>query len=106
MHLPALAFEERPFALQLVGRGGRPMIFGLLTGFALGWPEVALPDHGRPDRACSAASWAASSTAAGEDGFIRGLLGGLVYGSFILLGPQDRRHRGRRPSYPTRRWAS
>ena len=39
MHLPP-AFEERPFALQLVGLVVVPVIFGLLTGFALGWSEV------------------------------------------------------------------
>ena len=39
MALPP-AFDERPFALQLVGMVVVPVIFGLLTGFALGWSEV------------------------------------------------------------------
>ena len=33
-------FEERPPAVQLVGGIVVPVVFGLLTGFALGWNEV------------------------------------------------------------------
>jgi hypothetical protein len=62
-----------------------PVLFGLLTGFALSWNEVGYTllvgqvgilggllagmEHDTPD-----------------EGFVRGLIGGLVYSSFILLG--------------------
>jgi hypothetical protein len=84
MHLPPL-FEDRPFALQLLGMIIVPMIFGLLTGFALGWSEVLYLIMIGPIGIIGGflggiehRGW--------EDGFVRGLLGGLVYGSFILLG--------------------
>jgi hypothetical protein len=35
MKLPPL-FEDRPFALQLLGAIVVPVIFGIITGFALG----------------------------------------------------------------------
>lgn len=83
MHLPPLLLE-RPFALQLVIAILVPLIFGLITGFALGWNEIAY--------------WVLSALGvlggigAGfehrgtESGVARGILGGLLFGSFILLG--------------------
>ena len=40
MKLPPV-FDERPFALQLIGLVVVPAVFGLLSGFALGWSEVS-----------------------------------------------------------------
>jgi len=34
-------FEDRPAGLQIVGGIIVPMAFGLVTGFALAWGEVA-----------------------------------------------------------------
>ena len=39
MKLPQF-FDERPFALQVAGGIVVPMVFGLITGFALGWNEI------------------------------------------------------------------
>jgi hypothetical protein len=84
MPLPP-AFEERPFALQLAGMVIVPAVFGLLSGFALGWSEVLYLIMVGPIGIIGGflggiehRGW--------EDGFVRGLLGGLVFGSFILLG--------------------
>jgi hypothetical protein len=84
MALPP-AFDDRPPAAQLIGGIVVPMVFGLLCGFVLGWSEVLYlimvgpigiaggfvggMEHRNP-----------------EDGVARGLIGGLVFGSFILLG--------------------
>ena len=84
VHLPP-AFEERPFVLQLVGLVVVPVIFGLLTGFALGWSEVVYLIMVGPI-ALLGGFLGGIEHRGGEDGFVRGLAGGLVYGSFILLG--------------------
>jgi len=84
MHLPP-AFEDRPFWLQLVGLVVVPMIFGILSGFALGWSEVLYLIMVGPI-ALIGGFLGGIEHRGFEDGFVRGLLGGLVYGSFILLG--------------------
>ena len=84
MHFPP-AFEDRPFALQLVGLVVVPMIFGVLTGFALGWSEIVYLIMVGPIGLLGGFAGGIEHRSA-EDGFIRGLVGGLVYGSFILLG--------------------
>jgi hypothetical protein len=84
MHLPP-AFEDRPFWLQLVGLVVVPMIFGVLSGFALGWSEVLYLVMVGPI-ALIGGFLGGIEHRGFEDGFVRGLLGGLVYGSFILLG--------------------
>ncbi len=84
MHLPPV-FEERPFALQLLGLVVIPVIFGLLTGFALGWSEVVYLIMVGPI-ALLGGFLGGIEHRGWEDGFVRGLVGGLVYGSFILLG--------------------
>ena len=84
MHLPPL-FEDRPFWLQLLGLVVVPLIFGVLSGFALGWSEVLYLIMVGPI-ALIGGFLGGIEHRGFEDGFIRGLLGGLVYGSFILLG--------------------
>ena len=84
MHLPP-AFEDRPFWLQLLGMVIVPLIFGLLSGFALGWSEVLYLIMVGPI-ALLGGFLGGIEHRGFEDGFVRGLLGGLVYGSFILLG--------------------
>jgi hypothetical protein len=79
------AFEDRPFALQLVGLVLVPMIFGVLTGFALGWSEVVYLIMVGPIALLGGFVGGIEHRTA-EEGFVRGLAGGLVYGSFILLG--------------------
>ena len=84
MHLPPL-FEDRPFVLQLIGVVIVPMIFGLFCGFALGWHEVLYLVLVGPI-ALLGGFLGGIEHSGWEDGFVRGLLGGLVFGSFILLG--------------------
>ena len=84
MKLPPV-FDERPFALQLIGLVVVPMVFGLLSGFALGWSEVLYLIMVGPIGIIG--GFLAGVEHRGfEDGFVRGLVGGLVFGSFILLG--------------------
>ena len=73
MKLPQ-PFDERPFALQVAGGIVVPMMFGLLTGFALGWNEIVYY------------IMAGIEHRAADEGALRGAIGGLVFGSFILLG--------------------
>jgi hypothetical protein len=84
MPLPP-AFEERPAAVQLIGGILVPVVFGLLTGFALGWSELLYLIMVGPIGIVGGflggiehRTW--------EEGAVRGLIGGLVFGSFILLG--------------------
>ena len=82
MHQPLLL--TRPFGAQLVLAVIVPAVFGLLTGFVLGVSEIgylvlsllgvlggigAGYDHDGAD-----------------EGFVRGILGGLLFGVFILVG--------------------
>ena len=84
MNLPPL-FEDRPFGLQLTGMIIIPMVFGLVCGFVVGWSEVLYLILVGPV-AIIGGFLAGIEHRGWEDGFIRGLLGGLVFGSFILLG--------------------
>ena len=84
MKLPPV-FDERPFALQLIGLVVDPAVFGLLSGFALGWSEVVYLIMVGPIGIIGGFLGGIEHRGF-EDGFIRGLVGGLVFGSFILLG--------------------
>ncbi len=84
MPLPPV-FHERPFAVQVIGVVVVPMLFGLLTGFALGWSEVLYLILAGPIGILGGFVGGVEHRGF-EDGFVRGLLGGLVFGSFILLG--------------------
>jgi hypothetical protein len=84
MKLPPL-FEDRPFALQLLGAIVVPVIFGIVTGFALGWNGVVYWILVGPLAIIGGFLGGMEHNGA-DEGFVRGLLGGLVYGSFVLIG--------------------
>jgi hypothetical protein len=84
MPLPP-AFEERGAVEQIVGAIVVTMIFGLVTGLALGWNEIVYYVLVGPI-AILGGFVAGMEHRGSEEGFVRGAIGGLVYGSFILLG--------------------
>jgi hypothetical protein len=84
MPLPP-AFDERPPALQIVGGVVVPAVFGLLTGFVLGWSEVIYLIMVGPI-AIVGGFLGGIEHRATDEGVVRGLIGGLIFGSFILLG--------------------
>jgi hypothetical protein len=78
-------FEDRPVALQIAGGIALPMVFGLVTGFALAWNEVVYLILVGPV-AILGGLLAGTEHRGADQGFVRGLIGGLVFSSFILLG--------------------
>jgi hypothetical protein len=84
MSLPP-AFDERPPILQIVGGVVVPAVFGLLTGFVLGWSEVLYLIMAGPI-GIGGGFVAGIEHRAADEGVVRGIIGGLVFGSFILLG--------------------
>jgi hypothetical protein len=78
-------FEDRPVAVQIVGGIVVPMLFGLVTGFALAWNEVVYLILVGPV-AIAGGLLAGTEHSGADQGFMRGLIGGLVFSSFILLG--------------------
>ena len=84
MKLPQ-PFDERPFALQVAGGIVVPMAFGLITGFALGWNEIAYYILAVP-LAIAGGFLGGIEHRGADDGLVRGAIGGLVFGSFVLLG--------------------
>jgi hypothetical protein len=84
MKLPPL-FGERPFWLQVAGGIVVPAVFGILTGLALGWNEVLYYAMAGP-LAILGGFLGGIEHDRTDDGFLRGAIGGLVFGSFILIG--------------------
>ena len=84
MKLPP-PFFERPFWLQVVGGIVVPLVFGILTGFALGWNEILYLAMSVPI-AIIGGFLAGVEHRSADEGFVRGLMGGLLFGSFILIG--------------------
>ncbi len=84
MKLPPLFFE-RPFWLQVAGGIVVPMVFGILSGFALGWNEILYIVMAGPI-AILGGFLAGVEHRETDEGVLRGVIGGLVYGSFILIG--------------------
>ena len=78
-------FDERPFWLQVIGGIVVPMVFGVLTGFALGWSEIVYLVMAGPI-AIAGGVVAGTEHRSIDDAVVRGAIGGLVYGSFILIG--------------------
>jgi hypothetical protein len=83
MPLPP-AFEDRSPVEQIIGVVVT-MVFGLLTGFALGWQEVLYYVMAGPI-AIAGGIFAGMEHRSVDEGIVRGALGGLVFGSFVLLG--------------------
>jgi hypothetical protein len=84
MSLPP-AFEERTAAQQIIGAVVVTMVFGLVTGFALGWNEIVYYILVGPI-AIAGGFLGGMEHRGADEGLVRGAMGGLVYGSFILLG--------------------
>ena len=84
MKLPP-PFFERPFWLQVAGGIVVPAVFGLLTGFALGWNEILYYAMAGPIAILGGFLGGVEHRAT-DDGLVRGAIGGLVFGSFILIG--------------------
>ena len=72
-------------AVQIVGGIVVPVVFGLVTGFALAWNEVAYLILVGPVGIIGGLLGGAEHRG-GDEGFVRGLIAGLVFSSFILLG--------------------
>jgi hypothetical protein len=83
-HLPP-PFFERPFVLQLVGGIVVPAVFGILTGFTLSVNEILYYVLSGPIAIVGGFLGGVEHRESGE-GFMRGAVGGLIFGSFILLG--------------------
>ncbi|MET0512342.1 MAG: hypothetical protein ABW135_11770 [Thermoleophilaceae bacterium] len=84
MPLPP-AFEDRSPVEQILGAVVITMIFGLITGLALGWHEVVYYALAGPIAIIGGFIGGMEHRGA-NDGFVRGAMAGLVFGSFILLG--------------------
>jgi hypothetical protein len=83
-HLPP-PFLERPFWLQLVGGIVVPAVFGILTGFTLSVNEILYYAMSGPIAIIGGFLGGVEHRSA-DEGFLRGAIGGLIFGSFILLG--------------------
>jgi hypothetical protein len=83
-HLPP-PFFERPFWLQLVGGIVVPAVFGILTGFTLSVNEILYYVMAGP-LAITGGFLGGIEHRGADEGFVRGAVGGLIFGSFILLG--------------------
>jgi hypothetical protein len=84
MPLPP-AFEDHGAAEQIIGAVVVTMIFGLVTGFALAWNEIVYYVLVGPI-ALAGGFVGGMEHRAVDEGLVRGAMGGLVFGSFILLG--------------------
>ena len=84
MPLPP-AFDDRSAVEQIVGAVVVTMVFGLITGFALGWNEIVYYVLVGPV-AIAGGFLGGMEHRTTDEGFVRGALGGLVFGSFVLLG--------------------
>jgi hypothetical protein len=79
------AFEDRSPVEQIVGAVVVTMVFGIVTGFALGWNEVVYYVLVGPIAILGGFVGGMEHRGV-DEGVLRGAMGGLVYGSFILLG--------------------
>ena len=84
MKLPP-PFFERPFWLQVAGGILVPVVFGILTGLALGWSEILYYAMAGPV-AILGGLLAGVEHRGVDEAVVRGALGGLIFGSFILIG--------------------
>jgi hypothetical protein len=84
VNLPS-PFEERPVSLQVLGGVLVPVVFGLITGLVMGWNEVAYWLLAGP-LAVLGGFFGGTEHRGLDEGLVRGAIGGLIFGSFILLG--------------------
>jgi hypothetical protein len=84
MPLPP-AFEDRSPVEQIVGVVVVTMVFGILTGLALGWNEIVYYVLAGPIALAGGFVGGMEHRSADEGG-VRGALAGMVFGSFILIG--------------------
>ena len=78
-------FLERPFWLQVVGGIVVPAVYGMLTGFTLSVNEIVYYALSGPI-AILGGFLAGVEHRATDEAVLRGAVGGLIFGSFILLG--------------------
>jgi hypothetical protein len=78
-------FEERSFPEQLIAAIAIPVVFGIITGLALGWNGIVYWILIGPIALIGGFLGGMDHRGA-DDGFVRGVIGGLVYGSFTLIG--------------------
>ena len=83
-HLPPLLLS-RPFGQQLIVAILVPMVFGIVTGIALGVHAVLYWLLAGP-LAIGGGFLGGMEHRGADEGFVRGAMGGLIFGSFILLG--------------------
>jgi hypothetical protein len=79
-------FDSRPVAAQALLVLGGPVLFGLLCGFLLGHSKVAYLLASL--LTIPGAFLAGFEHAGASDGADRGLIGGALFGEFVLLGHQ------------------
>jgi hypothetical protein len=82
--LPPLLLE-RPFGQQIVVAIIVPVVFGIITGLALGINAILYWALVGP-LAIGGGFLGGMEHRGTEDGFVRGAMGGLLFGSFVLLG--------------------
>jgi hypothetical protein len=78
-------FEDRPFSLQVLGGIVVPLVFGILTGLVLGWSEILYYVMAGPI-AIAGGFLGGMEHRSIDNAVVRGAMGGLIYGSFILIG--------------------
>ena len=84
MPLPP-AFEDRSAVEQIIGVVVVTMVFGLISGFALGWNEIVYYILVGPV-ALAGGFFGGMEHRSADEGGVRGAMAGLVFGSFVLLG--------------------
>ena len=83
-HLPPL-FDDRSGVEQIIAAIVVPLIFGIITGLALGFHAVLYWVLAGP-LAIGGGFLGGMEHRGAEDGFVRGGIGGLIFGSFTLIG--------------------
>ena len=78
-------FDEMGSAEQVIRALVVPAAFGLLTGFVLGWSEALYLVMAGPI-GIGGGFFAGLEHRGAEHGGLRGVIGGLLFGTFILLG--------------------
>ena len=83
-HLPP-PFDDRSGVEQIIAAIVVPLIFGIVTGLALGFHAVLYWVLAGP-LAIAGGFLGGMEHRGAEDGFVRGGIGGLIFGSFTLIG--------------------